>query len=415
MHLREALAEALRTLRTEWLRTFLTMFGVVWGTASVVFLMSWGLGVQRTLEAGFSRAGKDLVQAWPGKVGEEFTPAADRRELWFTMADVEALRQRARLAVAVAAESRFWGPVGHGQATLSADVRGVEPGGAALRGVTLAAGRPITRADLHARRRVAVLGDRLRTRLLGPAGGGVGTTITIRGRSFTVVGVLAHVGTQLWRDNGEELDDQAWIPLTSLFALDPRPGRDDDVVDSILFRVTRRQDYEALQAEIRAILAERLRVGPHDEEAVHIASPLDLLRKMPIDQTAGLLFVLGGATLLIGGIGILTMMLDSVQERRREIGVRLAVGARRRDILGQFLLETFVITGLGGLLGLALGIGGAFGLARLDVPDLIPVPILRAWIVWLAVGVMMVVGVTAGVVPAWRAARVDPSLTLREE
>jgi putative ABC transport system permease protein len=414
MQLREAVAEALRTLRTEWLRTFLTMFGVVWGTASVVFLLSWGLGVQRTLEAGFSRAGKDLVQAWPGKVGEDFTPAADRRELWFTVADVEAVRQRARLAVAVAAESRFWGPVGHGPVTLSTDVRGVEPGGAALRGVRLAAGRPITRADLHARRRVAVLGDRLRTRLLGP-GGGVGTTVSIRGRSFTVVGVMERVGTQLWRDNGEELDDQVWIPLTSLFALDPRPRRDDDVVDSILLRVTRRQDYEALKQEMRAILAERLRVAPHDQEAVHIASPIDLLSKMPIDQTAGLLFVLGAATLLIGGIGILTMMLDSVQERRREIGVRLAVGARRRDILGQFLLETFAITGIGGLVGLALGIGGAFGLARLNVPDLIPIPILRAWIVWLAVGVMVVVGVTAGVVPAWRAARVDPSLTLREE
>src|SRR5262245_17876698 len=162
MHLREAIAEAVRTLRTEWLRTFLTMFGVVWGTASVVFLMSWGLGVQRTLESGFSRAGKNLVQAWPGKIGENFTPAADRRELWFTTSDVDAVRQRARLAVATAAESRFWGPVGHGQTTLSTDVRGVEPAVMDLRGVAIGAGRPITRADLRGRRRVAVLGERLR-------------------------------------------------------------------------------------------------------------------------------------------------------------------------------------------------------------------------------------------------------------
>src|SRR6185436_13865414 len=113
------------------------------------------------------------------------------------------------------------------------------------------------------------------------------------------------------------------------------------------------------------------------EEAVNTASPIDLLRKLPIDQTTGLLMILGGATLLIGGIGILTMMLDAVQERRQEIGVRLAVGARRRDVIWQFFLETFVITGIGGFVGIAIGIGGALGLAQIEVPDLIPVPVLR--------------------------------------
>jgi ABC-type antimicrobial peptide transport system permease subunit len=415
MHFREALLQALRTLRTERLRSFLTMFGVVWGTASVVFLMSWGLGVQEMLEAGLSRAGKNVVMAWPGKIGEDFTPAGDRRELWFTRADVEAVRRQVRLAVAVTAESRFWSSVGHGQTTLSTDVRGVEPAGLEMHGTALAAGRPILPGDLAGRRRVAVLGEAARRRLLGPSGGGVGATIEIRGHSFRVVGVLARVGTQLWRDNGAEIDEQVWIPLTTLFVLDPRPGRDDDVVDRILMRVARRQDYDALKTDVRRVLAERLRFAPTDEEAVSLASPIDLLRKLPIDQTTGLLLILGGATLLIGGIGILTMMLDAVQERRQEIGVRLAVGARRRDVLGQFFLETFLITTIGGVIGLALGIGGALGLAQLEVPDLIPVPILRGWIVVLAIAVMTVVGLAAGLVPAWRAARVDPSVTLRAE
>jgi putative ABC transport system permease protein len=104
-----------------------------------------------------------------------------------------------------------------------------------------------------------------------------------------------------------------------------------------------------------------------------------------------------------------------VHERRQEIGVRLAVGARRRDILVQFFLETFVITGLGGLVGIALGLAGCVGLARLHVPDLVPIPIVRPEIVTLALGVMAGVGAAAGVVPAWRAARVDPALTLRDE
>ncbi len=412
--LREAGRQALRTIRTERLRACLTMFGVVWGTASVVFLLSWGLGVQRMLEDGFSRAGKNLVQAWPGKIGEDFSPAVDRRALWFTRAEVDAVRRRSHLAVAVAGESRFWGRVGHGARTLSLDVRGVEPRELELRGATIAAGRPIAPDDVRRRRAVAVLGARARERLLGTAAG-IGATIRVRGRPFRVVGVLRRVGTQLWRDNGDELDDQVWIPITALFVLDPRPGKDDDVVDSILMRLRRREDYDALKREVRAILGERLRVAASDIEAVNLASPLDLLRKMPLDQSAGLLLVLGAATLLIGGVGILNMMLDSVQERRQEIGVRLAVGARRSDVLGQFFLETVAITGLGGAIGLALGVGGAFGLASLRTPDLIPVPILRGWIVWLAFGVMAFVGVAAGLVPAWRAARVDPSVTLRAE
>lgn len=414
MHIREALIQALRTLRTERLRSVLTMFGVVWGTASVVFLLSWGLGVQRMLEDGFSRIGKNLVQAWAGEIGEDFTPAGDRRELWFTREDVDVVRRQVRLATLVASESRFWGAVAHGQTALARDVRGIEPASMELHGVALAAGRPISGNDVRGRRRVVVLGERTRQRLLG-ATGGVGATIKIRGHSFQVIGILQRVGTQLWRDNGDEIDEQLWIPLTTFFAVDPRQGKDDNVVDSILLRVGRRQDYDALKAEVRTVLAQRLRVSPTDSEAVHFASPIDMLRKMPLDQTAGLLAILGGATLIIGGIGILTMMLDSVQERRQEIGVRLAVGARRRDVVGQFFLETVVITGIGGLIGLALGVGGALALARLAMPDLIPVPMLRGWIVWLAFGVMSFVGVAAGLVPAWRAARVDPSVTLRAE
>jgi len=414
VHFREALAQALRTLRTERLRSFLTLFGVVWGTASVVFLLSWGIGVQRMLEDGLSRAGKNLVMAWPGKIGEDYTPAGDRRELWFTRGDVEEVRRRVRLADRVIGEGRFWGPIGHGQTSLSTDVRGIEPASMEMHGAVIAAGRPILEGDLAARRRVVVLGDRVRRQLLG-ASGGVGATVRIRGQSFEVVGIMARVGSQLWRDNGAEMDDQAWIPLTTFFTLDPRPGKDDDVIDRLLLRVARRQDYEPLKRELRTVLAGKLRFSPTDEEAIKMASPIDLLSKLPVDQTTGLLLILGGATLLIGGIGILTMMLDAVQERRQEIGVRLAVGARRRDVVWQFFLETFLITSLGGLVGVALGVGGALALGSMEVPDLIPVPVLQVWIIVLALGVMTGVGLAAGLVPAWRAARVDPSVTLRME
>jgi putative ABC transport system permease protein len=173
-----------------------------------------------------------------------------------------------------------------------------------------------------------------------------------------------------------------------------------------------RRLYREAEQEVRAILSERLQVSPADEEAIPVWTPVEFLSRLPLDQVQGLLFVLAAATLLIGGVGTLNMMLDSVYERRHEIGVRLAVGARRRDILTQFFLETFTVTSLGGLLGVALGVACQI-LGGLRMPDLIPVPVLSARVVVLAVGVMTGVGLLAGLVPAWRAAAVDPASTLR--
>ncbi len=169
------------------------------------------------------------------------------------------------------------------------------------------------------------------------------------------------------------------------------------------------------EAEVRALLAERLQVRSDDTEAIGIHSAVKMLRTIPLDQMQGLMFILATATLVIGAVGVLNMMLDSVYERRQEIGVRLAVGARRRDIIAQFFLETFAITALGGLVGAALGVGTCLVLGGLDAPEMIPVPVLNPRIVVVALSVMGGVGLAAGVIPAWRAARVDPALTLRME
>lgn len=414
MRVLEAAREALRTLRISWLRTALTLFGIVWGTASVVFLISWGLGVRAMMEAAYGRVGRNLVQVFPGQIGDDFSPASDRRALWLTLDDVEAVRERARLSALVLPESHTYREVGYRQKTTSLNIRGVVPENLRLRGVEIAAGRPISRDDLHHRRRVAVLGTEARERLLGPHGG-VGSTIRIAGQPFEVIGLLSRVGMQLWQDGPSQIDEQIWIPFSTLVGFGKRQGRDAEVVDSIMLGVKDRRTRKAAEREVRAILAERLRVSPDDQEAIRIMSPLDALEKVPLDQLGGLLFTLGATTLVIGGVGILTMMLDSVQQRRQEIGVRLAVGARRRDIVTQFFLETFVITGVGGVLGIVLGLAGCAVLASLPAADLIPQPIVRWETIAIALGVMTLVGLASGLVPARRAARVDPALTLRAE
>jgi putative ABC transport system permease protein len=411
-----AVRQALFTLRLQRLRTALTLFGIGWGTASVVFLLCWGTGVRRTLEAGFQRAGRDLAVAFAGRVGEQFTPASDRRELWLKRADVEALASKAHLVGPVGGELDGFLPVAFGPRAFTENVRGVETANLELRGVTLAQGRPISPADVDHRRRVAVLGHDVAARLLGSEGG-VGSRLRIAGGSFEVIGLFERVGTQLWRDSAP-IDDQIWLPITSFYPLVPQQWKayaDQEVVENLLFRFPGRRLYAASKAEVRSILAERLRVSPTDEEAIYVISPTDALGGVPLDAMQGVLFVLAVATLGIGGIGVMNMMLDSVHERRNEIGVRLAVGARRRDVVAQFLVETLAMTSVGGVLGIALGVAACAALALPDLPDLVPVPVLRADVVALAFGVMAAVGAAAGVLPAWRAARVAPAETLRAE
>jgi putative ABC transport system permease protein len=409
----EAIRQALRTLRSHKMHALLTLFGFVWGTAAVIFLMGWGDGLTVMLERGFAKTGRNMGILYAGKIGENFTPAADRRYLWFTTEDIEVSRRRAKLAEVVAGESQKFGVGAFRQTTLSVDIRGVEPETLEIRGVPLAAGRGIRRTDLEHRRRVAVLGDRLRRKLLG-ARGGLGSWIRVNGIPFEVVGILQHVGIQLSRD-GLEIDDQVWLPLTTYQVTWPEWWTDDPVVRKVLYRVPDRHLFEATRDELRALLSDRLGVPSSDDEAVGGWSPLEMLNKIPLDEVRGLMFLIAVTTLVIGGVGILNMMLDAVHERRQEIGIRLALGARRRDVLLQFFLETFVITSIGGAVGVFLGVSSCSALASFEVPDVVPVPILSPSIIVIAIGVMTFVGFVSGLLPAWRATRVDPAETLRME
>ena len=406
----EALREALRTLRAHKGRALLTLFGIVWGTASVIFLTGWGDGVRVMMERGFFKTGRNMGAAWAGRIGEDFSPVVDRRYLWFEQRDLEAVRARARLSGLVGGEYWEWASATHRGRSRHVDLRGMDPQAVAIRGVPLAAGRNLGPADLEHRRRVLVLGDEVR-RLLGAE---LGARIRLDGKPFLVVGLLRQVGMQLSQDR-MLIDKQVWAPLTTVQGLWPAWWTEQPVITDVIFQMRHRRDVDAAKREVRAILAERLGVSPTDDEAVNIYSSIELLNRFPLDETRGFLFLLAVATLGVGGIGVLSMMLDAVHERRAEIGVRLAIGARRRDVLRLFFLETLAVTTLGGVVGAVLGAGGCWALGRLEVPDLVPIPILHLRLVGVALGVMGAVGIAAGVLPAWRASRIDPALTLRME
>jgi putative ABC transport system permease protein len=416
--LAESLREALRLLRAQPMRSALTLFGLVWGTAAVIFLVSWGRGLKEMMEVSMARAGKNMIFVIAAHLKEDFSPAADRRFLWFVAEDIDALRTRAHLVDLVAPETRNFRTASFGPRSAGLNIRGVEPETFAIRGVGVADGRALSRADGTLRRRVAVIGVTAQARL----GASVGDWIRIGGTPFRVVGRMQRVGTQLARD-GPLIDEQIWVPMSTHQTLWHNPFVADDVVDQILVRMKDKRRLEETKAEVRAILAERLRVPKDDDEAILMFSPEEVLQNIPLEQQNVLYVLIGGTTLAIGGIGILALMLDAVRERRREIGVRLAVGARPRDVLAQFFLEAVLLVAIGGAVGVAIGVGGALLLASdafrnnipIDLRDLVPAPQLSPDIVITALSVMAFVALFAGVVPAWRAMKVDPALTLRAD
>jgi ABC-type antimicrobial peptide transport system permease subunit len=224
--------------------------------------------------------------------------------------------------------------------------------------------------------------------------------------------VLERVGTELASDR-TPIDEQLWIPLSAAFARGPRRGSDVEVVDVVLFRVASRADYGRAVAEVRAALAERLGVSPDDHEAIRFASAVELLAKIPLRETTGFLVILSVTTLAVSALGAMNMMLVSVQERRGEIGTRLALGATRADLVLQFAAETLAVIGTGGLVGVALGTLGCVALAALDLPDLVPVPELSPRVFAVALASLAGVALAASVLPAWRAADTDPAAILR--
>jgi len=401
--------QSFTTMRTHRRWAALTMFGVIWGTASVVLLVGWGVGMHAMIDNGMQKIGKNLLYVLPGRIGESLGPAEERRQLRFELEDVEALRALSRRADLVSAEVFEWSYARAGARGRNIDLHGVEPNLREMRGVTLATGRFITRDDVRLRRRVVVLGQVARERLFGPRPP-LGESLTVHGQTFKVIGVLDRVGTQLSR-NRSEIDEQVWIPITTAMTLTGR-----DTVETIQLRLKERRFNEDAKREARAILAERLHVSPLDEEAVFIISVIDILAGF--DSVFAFLqvflIILAAGTLMIGGIGVMNMMLVSVNERRREIGVRLAVGARRSQVVGQFMIETLVITLFGGAIGLALGLFGCVVLGQLP-KDLIPVPVVVPEVVVLAIVITTAVGLISGGAPAWLAARVDPAESLRSE
>jgi putative ABC transport system permease protein len=397
----EHLLSALLALGANKVRAALTMLGVVIGVLAVTLLVGVGDGARAYLDRTLSGLGTNLLNVMPGRTETRgFGPPPQGVARPLTMDDARALERQASLLRAVSPIVSAGGTVRFMNRQRDTIVIGVGPAFSELRNMHVDRGDFIREEDLVSRRRVCVLGRRVVRELFGDENP-LGQPIRIAGGRYRVVGIMEEKGRSL----GFDLDDLVFIPATA--AMDQFNLA---ALSQLLTAARSKDDAPDAVREIEDILARR-RGG---EKTFTIQSQDDLLKTFGALTAAMTLMLLAIASisLVVGGIGIMNIMLVSVRERTREIGVRRAVGATQSDILWQFLLEAVVISSIGG--GVGLGLGAAItALVQKYAPD---VPIaLSPWIAIVAVGSSFVVGVLSGVVPARRAAKLDPVEALRYE
>ena len=410
MKLWDCFSSAIRALLGNKLRSILTMLGILIGVAAVISVLSLGSAQSAIVEESFATLGSNLIYIIPreGSVGGMVGEAT------LTVADAEAIARYAPSVVGVAPAAQTYAQVVAGGESLNSLVAGITPEAEWVDNYAVALGSFITESDYRARSRVAVLGSEVAKTLFGEIDP-TSQSIRIAGRQFEVMGVLESRGTGF----GFE-DMRVYIPLSTLYSTvaTSQAGSRGNSVDMISVQVESSDKLESAQEEITAILQDthNIREGEGDDfRVLNVASVAG-----QVTQVLGILQLvlagIAGISLLVGGIGIMNIMLVSVTERIREIGLRKAVGAKRRDILIQFLIEAATL----GLCGGAVGVLVGWGIVKIisSIATNLGFPFaarLPGDAIILAVGVSVFVGLVSGLYPALRAARLDPIESLRHE
>ena len=411
MNVLDSLQLATRALRVNKLRSALTMLGIVVGVAAVVCMVSVGAGAQAEVSERIRTLGANLLLVMPGALNSGGARLESGTRPTLTEEDAAAIR-RALADVQVAAPLLSHAmPLVAGNRSWTTLVAGINPDYLVAREWQLAAGRSFTGSELETAAKVAIVGSIIVDELFeGRAG--FGETFRIGNVPFTVIGVLDKKGLG---PAGRSQDDVVFIPLSTAKSrvLGAVHGTTRDALDFISIKVADASAIPDAQADIEALLRQRHRIRGDAASDFRIENPADVLnaRGASVRILGYLLIAIASVSLVVGGISIMNIMLVSVTERTREIGLRIAVGARRRDIRRQFLIEALTLALAGGLFGAFLGAAAAVAIAlKAGWPILI-----SPWAIVLACGFAGVVGISFGLYPAHRAARLDPIVALRFE
>ena len=405
MNVIQLLHTCFRSILRNRMRSLLTSLGVIIGVGSVIIMVALGEGSQRAIEARITAMGTNLLQIMPRRSMSRSGQQVFMRMNAFTKNDIQKLRSESSFAAAISGVVSSRATVSGGEGNIDTSIQGVEPDYPIARNYKVDVGSFFEDEDMLFRSTVAVLGRTTAKNLFGDAESALGRQIRIGTTYFTVIGLLESKGASF---GGNDQDDIVMVPLdTAMTRLSNSRN-----INQIVMSVISKEYMEAAQKETRLILCESRGIvneANADFDIMNQADIIDMASATSKTLTT-LLAAIAGVSLLVGGIGIMNIMLVSVTERTREIGIRMAVGGRKLDILFQFLTESVILSLMGGL----LGIGMAFLACRLLAMTGIPTAI-NPLIVTIAVLFAAMVGVIFGYYPALKAARLYPIDALRYE
>ncbi len=394
---------ALRALRRNTLRTLLTMLGIIIGVASVIAMISIGNGARAQIEAQIASLGQNVILVMSGNISRGGFGMGFGSAGTLTKDDLEAMGKDVEGVSGLSPEVRGNAQVVFGNQNIQTSIIGVSPDYAAVRSWTFTSGENFTEQDVRSANKVALIGKTTATTLFGD-GDAIGQIIRVKNAPFTIVGLLGPKGSSA---NGGDQDDVIMIPWTSAMKR---------ITGGTTFRAFSVQAAESgkvpqLQSDLTDLLRQRHRIQEGRDDDFFIRTQQEITERATAtsDTMTSLLGAIAGVSLLVGGIGVMNIMLVSVTERTREIGVRMAVGARGRDILLQFLIEALVLSLVGGAIGVALGIGTSQAIS-----------IWKGWTtlisttsIFLAFSSSAAIGIFFGFYPAKKASQLDPIEALR--
>jgi putative ABC transport system permease protein len=405
----------LRDLKKQRKRITLTLMAIVWGTISIVMLLAFGEGMKRSLNKAQHGMGKDIVVMWGGQTSIPYQGLGKGRRIHFVDEDIEFLKTKVPEIETAGGEYNRWGvSITYKNNTVSERVNGVYPSYEEMRAhYSQPGGRFINDRDMQHRRRVVFLGSKLKERLFGKEDA-VGKTIVMNNIPFAVIGVMIEK-MQMGMYNGPD-DNKATIPATTFHAI-----WGHKYLQNMVYQPRDVSQIEAVKKKVSKVMGGKYRFDPEDNEALWLWDVIEGQKIFNKVLTGFHIFlgIIGGMTLLIAGVGVANIMYVAVKERTREIGIKMAMGAKRLHIMSQFLLEALIITILGGLLGVFFSvvivkIWGAIPMEA-DWAQWLGKPVISMNIAVITSMILGIIGTLAGIFPSRRAASVNPVESLRYE